>query len=187
MKKDQEKSIRRRNFEEEEHQQKDSIRYKSKNNDHIKVDRYRNRREYHEYNQNTKTIAGKMSIKQDNSVNLDENDGFDELSNSSRILTTKENKNYELDWNNLKDVYCENESSDYNNYENEKKISNLINEFVKLNDHLTSECKLFEELESAFYFSSEEKIIDFINNDLKVCKNLLFTASRNKLNTCFRI
>jgi hypothetical protein len=64
----------------------------------------------------------------------------------------------DLSWNNLKDFYNHDEN----------KINNLINEFIKLNEYLTSECKLFEELENSLYFSSEQKIIDFINNDLKV-------------------
>ena len=78
----------------------------------------------------------------------------------------------DLNWNNLRDIYSKNVSVNYNYYRddyNEKRISNVVNEFVKLNDYLTSECKLFEELENALYFSSANKIVDFINNDLKVC------------------
>ena len=90
---------------------------------------------------------------------------------SRTSIQSNENNN---DWCNLKHVYNNNRSiSTDNDFQdddyNVKKVNNLINEFIKLNDHLKSESNLFDELENGFYFSSEQKIIDFINNDLKVC------------------
>jgi hypothetical protein len=94
------------------------------------------------------------------------NDFFDNDDNDDIRSTSSFQSNDINDWNNNINI-----SKDYIYQEddyNEKKVNNLINEFIKLNDHLSSESKLFDELENGFYFSSEQKIIDFINNDLKV-------------------
>lgn len=79
---------------------------------------------------------------------------------------------FDLNWNNLINIYKNSIIADSNNSSyaiagsnTENLVISLINEFISLEEYLKNEYKLYDELEKMHYFSNEEKIIDFINND----------------------